>query len=138
VPIAALSRWPFFRRWFGDRSERAAERLLLGLGHRIVGRNYSCRAGEIDIVSVDGRCLVFSEVRSTASTDTLRVELSITPEKQRRLTQAALHFLQRHHFKDQLCRFDVLIVSWVAGAEAPTITHHASAFDAIGRFQMDY
>ena len=136
MPLGAGSRWPWWRRWFGDRSERAAARYLKRLGYRIHTRNYLCPGGEIDIVALDGRCLVFAEVRSTARNDPRRPILSITDEKKRRLTHAALHFLQRRHLRDPLARFDVLIVCWPPQAREPRIDHFPSAFEAVGRFQM--
>src|SRR5437870_10675848 len=89
-------RKPWWRRWFGSRSERAAGRYLRRLGYRIVARNYSCRHGELDLVAVDGSCVVFVEVRSTEGTDPAVAAASVNDTKQRRLTQLALHFLQKH------------------------------------------
>ncbi|HMC64878.1 MAG TPA: YraN family protein, partial [Gemmataceae bacterium] len=63
------ARKPWWRRWFGTRSERAAARFLKRLGYRIVSRNYVCAFGELDLVAVDGRCIVFVEVRSTGEGD---------------------------------------------------------------------
>src|SRR2546421_4699641 len=127
MPLAALSRWPWFRRWFGDRSERAALQFLKRLGCRILKRNYLCPGGELDAVALDGRCLVFVEVRSTASADAQRPALSINTEKQRRMTHAALHFLQRHQIRDPRCRFYVLIVCWPPGAPEPRIEYFPNA-----------
>src|SRR5260370_25290886 len=90
------ARLPWWRRWFGSRSERAAARFLKRLGYRIVSRNYSCSQGELDIVAVDGRCVVFVEVRSTEQEDTTRPTASVDEAKQRRLTNLALHYLQKH------------------------------------------
>ena len=66
------ARKPWWRRWFGSRSERAAARFLKSLGYRVVTRNYRCRHGEIDLIALDGRCLVFVEVRSTGTDDASR------------------------------------------------------------------
>jgi putative endonuclease len=137
MPLPALSRWPWWRRWFGDRSERAVVRHLKRRGYRIHSRNYLCPGGELDVIALDGRTLVFVEVRSTASPDPERPALSITAEKQRRMTHAALHFLQRHRLRDPVCRFDVVIVCWPPTWPEPRIDHYEHAFEAIGRFQMD-
>lgn len=136
MPLGALSRWPWWRRWFGDRAERAAVRYLKQLNYRIHTRNYLCPGGEIDIVALDGRCLVFAEVRSTGGDDPRRPVLSITDEKKRRMTHAAAHFLQRKGLRDPLARFDVLIVCWPPQAREPRVDHYPSAFEAVGRFQM--
>ena len=137
MPLSAVSRWPWWRRWFGNRSERAAERFLKRLGYRIIKRNYLCPGGELDIVALDRRCLVFAEVRSTAGSDCIGRAESITPEKQRRMTHAALHFLKRHRLHDQNWRFDVLILSWPPQLRDPLVEHYPNAFEPVGRFQLD-
>jgi putative endonuclease len=129
-------RKPWWRRWFGSRSERAAERFLRCHGYRIVARNYHCQYGEIDLVTVDGSCIVFVEVRSTEGTDPATAAASVGDAKQRRLTKLALHFLQKHRLLNHSARFDVLAISWPADRAEPRIVHHANAFPAVGRFQM--
>ncbi len=128
--------WPWLRRWFGGRSERAAARHLRKLGYRNLARNYLCKAGEADLVAADGRCVVFVEVRSTESGDVSRPAESVDAAKQRRLTEVALDFLARKRLLGQMARFDVLAISWPAGRREPEIVHHRQAFEAVGRFQM--
>jgi putative endonuclease len=132
-----LARKPWWRRWFGTRSERAALRFLRKKkGYRIVARNYSCKLGELDLVAVDGTCVVFVEVRSTETGEIERPAASVDAAKQRRLTQLALHFLQAKKLLNQAARFDVLAISWPIGAKEPNIVHYQNAFEAVGRFQM--
>ena len=88
MPPESLARKPWWRRWFGTRSERAAARFLRGLGYRILSRNYSCPLGELDLVALDSDCLVFVEVRSTG-TMTREAGRWLMPQKQRRLTNLA-------------------------------------------------
>jgi putative endonuclease len=131
-----LARKPWWRRWFGTRSERAALRFLRKKGYRIVARNYSCKLGELDLVALDGACVVFIEVRSTETGEIERPAASVDAAKQRRLTQLALHFLQAKKLLNQAARFDVLAISWPVGAKEPKIAHYQNAFEAVGRFQM--
>jgi putative endonuclease len=130
------ARKPWWRRWFGNRSERAAARFLKGLGYRIVARNYSCPLGELDLIALDNGCIVFVEVRSTGDEDPLRAAASVDYNKQKQLTKLAVHFLQAKKLLDRAARFDVLAVSWPAGKSEPAITHYINAFDAVGRGQM--
>jgi putative endonuclease len=134
--VTSLARKPWWRRWFGSRSERAAARFLRALGWRIVSRNYSCPLGELDLIAVDGRTLVFVEVRSTGNDDEQRPAASVDREKQERLTRLALHFLQQHQLLNHPARFDVLTVTWPAGRREPAVRHYRQAFEAVGRFQM--
>jgi putative endonuclease len=127
---------PWWRRWFGSRSERAAVRFLRRLGYRILARNYTCPYGELDLVALDGPCIVFVEVRSTGSDDLERPAASVNAAKQRRLTDLALHFLRKHRLLDRPARFDVLALSWPPDRREPVLVHHRHAFEAVGRFQM--
>jgi putative endonuclease len=136
MPPASLARSPWWRRWFGTRSERAASRYLRRLGYRILSRNYTCPQGELDLVALDDGCIVFVEVRSTGTDDASRPALSVDAGKQRRLTELALHYLQRYRLLDRPARFDVLALSWPADQREPRITHYRHAFEAVGRWQM--
>ena len=70
-------RKPFWRRWFGSRSERAALRFLKQIGYRILARNYTCPLGEIDVIALDGHCVVFVEVRSTENANAEHTAASV-------------------------------------------------------------
>lgn len=133
---APENRIPWYRRWFGTRSERAAARYLRRHGLRILRRNYTCSLGEVDLIALDGSCVVFVEVRSTASEDLSRPALSVDFVKQRRLTSLALHFLQKYGLLNHPVRFDVLALSWPEKNRTPAISHYPNAFEATGRFQM--
>lgn len=130
-------RLPWWRRWFGSRSERAAARYLRRLGYRVLARNVITSEGELDLVALHEGCIVFVEVRSTAATDSpSRPAESVDLAKQRRLTQAALAYLSRHRLLDQPARFDVLALAWPQGQREPTIEHYPQAFQAVGCGQM--
>jgi putative endonuclease len=132
----ALPRKPWWRRWFGSRSERAAERFLRRKGFRILARNFSCPRGELDLVALDRKCVVFVEIRSTAGEDVTRPAISVDMAKQRRLTDLALHYLQSRGLLNHAARFDVLAISWPPDQREPVIAHYPNAFEATGRFQM--
>lgn len=132
----ASPRQPWWRRWFGSRAERAAERFLKANGLKIITRNWSCALGELDLIARDGQTLVFVEVRSTAGPSTEGPGASVDEEKRRRLSRLALAFIQRHGLGDVAARFDVLLVSWPPGRKEPHIEHHPNAFEVRGKFQL--
>lgn len=127
---------PWWRRWFGDRSERAVASFLKKDGHKILKRNYRCPLGELDLITLDGDCLVFVEVRSTEGKDTDRPALSVDHAKQQRLTRLAIHFQKKYCLLGRQARFDIVAVSWPSDKKDPTIAHYPHAFEAVGRFQM--
>ena len=55
------------RRQTGTAYERRAGEYLKEQGYELIGYNFRCRQGEIDIIARDGRYLVFVEV-NTAET----------------------------------------------------------------------
>jgi putative endonuclease len=130
------ARKPWWRRWFGTRSERAAARHLRRQGYRVLARNWTCPHGELDLVAADGGTVVFVEVRSTGGDDAARPAASVDEAKQARLTRVALYYLQQHGLLGRPARFDVLALSWPPGRREPQVVHHRQAFEAVGRFQM--
>ena len=126
-----LARWPWFRKWFGNRSESAAVGFLKKLGYRILVRNHSTKVGELDAIARDRDTIVFVEVRSTGSDDPSRATESVNYAKQRQLTKLAQQFLAKHKLMDHSARFDVLIVHWPGDRKQPDITHYKNAFDAV-------
>ena len=133
---AGFTRWPFWRRWFGSRSEKAAAAFLRAKGYRVLAANLNESAGEIDLLALDGTTLVVVEVRSTATADLDRAAASVNYPKQRKLTEAAVRFLTRRRLLGQNVRFDVLAVSWPPTAREPVFLHIPHAFEATGKFQM--
>lgn len=132
----SLTANPWWRRWFGSRSERAASRFLRRLGLQILEHNFRCDLGEIDIIAFDGKTIVFVEVRSTESGDTRIPAMSVDAKKQLKLTRLALFYLQKRKLLDCMARFDVLAMSWPSDQPEPVIAHFPNAFDATDRFQM--
>jgi putative endonuclease len=120
----------------GVRGERAATRFLKRQGYVIVGRGERDRIGELDIVAVDGKTIVFVEVKTRASHDRGHPAEAIDRDKQRQLTRVALSYLRRHDLLEYSARFDVVAVTWPANQKQPTIEHIKNAFEAVGSGQM--
>ncbi|MEX0977975.1 MAG: YraN family protein [Pirellulales bacterium] len=118
------------------RGERAAERFVRRLGYKIVARRERGRLGELDLVAVDGRTVVFIEVKTRRSHDAGHPSEAVGPEKQLKLTRLALAYLKRHDLLEHPARFDVLAVTWPDAARKPKIEHYTNAFPAVGRGQM--
>ncbi len=123
----------FWNRWLGDRGEREAARFLKRLGVRVLMRGYRTGQGEVDLICRDGETLVFVEVKARRTGQPAE---AVTPEKQRRLTLAALHFLKTHDLLEQRCRFDVVAIVWPEGRRPASIEHFRDAFEAVGRGQL--
>lgn len=86
-------RKPMTTRQIGDKGEQAAADWLTARGHEIVARNWRTRYCEIDIVSVKGKVLYFTEVKYRKNDDFGDGLAAITAKKQRQMRFAAELFL---------------------------------------------
>jgi putative endonuclease len=133
---AGFSRLPIWRRWFGRRAERFAARYLRKQGCRILGHNIDDRLGEIDLLALDGQQLVIVEVRSSETKTFDELAASVNLDKQRRLTNAMLRFIQRRKLWNVSVRFDIIALRWPAGAREPEVRHYRHAFQTVGKYQF--
>ena len=114
----------------GRRGEHEAARFLKRRGYIIVARGDRARLGEIDLVAVDRRTVVFVEVKTRTSHDAGHPAEAVDRNKQRRLTRAARGFLQRHDLGNNAARFDVIAVTWPDERQRPVVEHFQNAFEA--------
>ncbi len=93
----------------GDRAEQRACQFLLARGFKLILKNYRCKHGEIDLIMQDGKDIVFVEVRSRANTNYGSAIESINRNKQRKILETSIHFLQQRNWLNTVnCRFDVI------------------------------
>jgi len=117
------------RRARGAQVEAAARRYLLQAGLRELARNANYRGGELDLVMLDGDCVVFVEVRYRSHPGFGDGFASVDAGKRRRLLKAAQLFLATHRPLAELpCRFD--IVSAQGDPAAPRLAWLRDAFRA--------
>ncbi len=134
-----MQRLEHFRpraKTLGQRGEAAAARFLKKKGYIIVARSDRMRLGEIDLVAVDNRTVVFVEVKTRRSHEAGHPADAVDEDKQRRLTRLALTYLKRHNLLEYPARFDVVAVTWADDLREPTIEHFEHAFEAVGKWQL--
>ena len=115
----------------GRIGEDLAARHLEGLGYRIVERNWRAAAadvrGEVDIIAVHGRTLVFCEVKSRRRTICDDAFAAVTWAKQRQLRRLAALYLAGIGAHTDV-RFDVVAVAWPPDGGPADLQHIAEAF----------
>jgi putative endonuclease len=94
----------------GDYGERVAQRFLTDQGMRVLSRGWRCRQGEIDLVAVDGDCLVVCEVKTRRSVRSGTPLDAVTPAKLARLRKLAAAWLAEHDGGYPDVRIDVVAV----------------------------
>ena len=120
-------------RRIGHFTEALAILFLSLRGLRIVGRNYLCSYGEIDLIALHRErrqplALVFVEVRYRSSEIFGGAAESIDAHKQLRLIRSANHFVHKHQKYSRLpIRFDAVLMTW--SSRLPQLTWTKDTFD---------
>ena len=111
----------------GREGERIAERFLKKKGYKLVERNYRCAAGELDLIVLDQRVIVFVEVKTRTGLGYGTPLEAVEARKQQKMIYAAQFFLNAKKLSQREARFDVIGISW-PGAE-PQVEHIENAFE---------
>ena len=110
----------------GSLGETAAAEYLRKKRYRIVGMNYACRYGEIDLIAETREHIVFVEVKSRKSAAFAEAREFVTSAKQRRIAATAELWLMQNPTEKQP-RFDVIEVYQDEGI-VRSIHHIENAF----------
>jgi putative endonuclease len=122
------------RRRLGALGEALAVRHLEAAGYEVLDRNFRTRCGELDIVALDGRCLVFCEVKTrTGPSGTALGPLdAVGTRKQRRVRAMAREWFAAGGDPDRSgsddVRFDVIGVNLAPGGRLLALDHVMDAF----------
>ncbi len=91
----------------GREGEAQAAAYLKQQGYTIVGQNFTCRYGEIDVIARKDPYIVFVEVKTRKNEEFASPRDFVTPAKQERIRKTALLWLQKNDW-DLQPRFDVI------------------------------
>ena len=91
----------------GVSGEALAEDHLRGLGYQIVERDLRTPLGQLDLVAMDGKTLVFVEVKTRAGHGFGLPQESVDARKIRKLRQLGLYYLKIRPHRGSV-RFDVV------------------------------
>jgi putative endonuclease len=122
LPAGTLGYW----------GEDLAVKYLEKQKFRILCRNYYCRGGEIDIISIDSDGqLVFFEVKTRHGGGEGTAEASFSYKKRTRMLRAAGNYLSEQEaifFGEENYRFDGLLILIGHDSHKITIKHIKSLF----------
>jgi putative endonuclease len=111
----------------GKEGERVAEQFLKRKGYKLVERNFRCTEGELDLIVLDRRVVVFVEVKTRTGRGFGSPLEAVEYRKQQKMIRAAQYFLSAKGLHQRDARFDVVGVSWL-GRE-PMVEHIENAFE---------
>lgn len=129
--VFSRDRAQYARHRLGREAEERVTQHLRHDGYRILQRNFSCSAGEIDIIAFQDGVVVFVEVRSTTEPAQVNPLATITPEKRQRIIRAAHNYITLKGLRQQsiLFRFDAVAVRYNSSGQLINIRHLEDAFE---------
>ncbi len=117
----------------GRRGEKQAERFLKKAGYKIIGRRVRCgKHDEIDLIARQDDTMVFVEVKTRKTETYGRPAAAVNRDKRRKLSRAAVTFLQKRKLQPPTIRFDIIEVI----SEPPEIRHIENAFQLEGGYRI--
>lgn len=106
----------------GEYGERLAARHLMDDGMQVLERRWRCREGEIDLLALDGDCLVVCEVKTRRSTGAGSAVEAVTRAKLARLRRLAAAWLHQQERAFPDVRIDVVAIT-LAASGSPAVEH---------------
>ena len=113
----------------GRRGEEAAANFLERNGFVILERNWTCFAGEADIIASDGDVLIFVEVKTRRGIHKGFPSEAVNQKKRERYERIALAYVQDNFYGEISVRFDVISIVVMDSGQA-MVRHHKNAFCA--------
>ncbi len=108
----------------GREGEALAADFLRKQKYEVIGANYHCRFGELDLIAKKRELVIFVEVKLRKNDRFGAAADAVTAAKQHKLRQAALSWLASHDC-DAPTRFDVIEIY----TETGRINHIENAFE---------
>lgn len=94
----------------GNKGEDIACDFLLKNGYKIIERNFNCFQGEIDIIAIDNKDIVFIEVKTRRNMHYGEPIDSINFYKKKHILKASTYYLYINNLYNKYIRFDVIEV----------------------------
>ncbi|MBU0991667.1 MAG: YraN family protein [Proteobacteria bacterium] len=110
---------------FGKKAEGIAARHLAKNGYRILEKNYRTRAGEIDLIAMDGPTIVFVEVKARRSDSYGLPKEAVSYHKQKKITMSAQYYLKETGNPDVKARFDVVSICMAGNRSSIEVVKNA-------------
>ena len=78
-------------------------------GHKIIGRNFSCSFGEIDVIAEKDGVVVFAEVKTRKDSEFSNAFEAVNYYKQQKIIKTATYYAKLHKLECDM-RFDIIEV----------------------------
>lgn len=115
----------------GASGEEIAAKYLIKKGFKILEKNYNTRLGEIDIIALDKKTVVFIEVKTATQKGFGDPINWVPPRKQVRIIRTSQVYMKNHGTTETLMRFDVVAID-----ADMRVNHVRDAFRSESQFFM--
>lgn len=100
----------YIKQEIGKLGEDIAVNYLKQKGYKILDRNFECRQGELDIIALDKKEIVFVEVKTRTSNKYGTPSEAVNKIKQKHMLQTIKYYLYIRNLSDEFVRIDVIEV----------------------------
>ena len=100
----------YIKKEIGNFGEKIAEQYLKPKGYIILDKNFECRQGEIDIIALDKKEIVFVEVKTRRSNKYGTPSEAVNKIKQKHMLQTIKYYLYIRNLTEEFIRIDVIEV----------------------------
>ena len=100
----------YINQEIGKLGEDIAVNYLKQKGYKILDRNFECRQGELDIIALDEKEIVFIEVKTRTSNRYGYPSEAVNKIKQKHMLQTIKYYLYIKNLSDEFVRIDVIEV----------------------------
>ena len=112
----------------GKIGEDLAAQYLIDKGYVILDRNWRAYRKEIDIIAIDGKDIVFVEVKTRQDDEYGSPEMAVNRQKRSHIYAAASSYYYKNKISLDV-RFDIISILYHHGS--PEIEHIVDAFHSV-------
>ena len=116
----------YYKKELGISGEDIASEYLIKKGYKIIERNFNCWQGEIDIIALDKREIVFVEVKTRSNKKYGLASEAVNNVKKKHIWKAAQYYIFTRNLQNNYLRIDVLEV--YLSRDNVNINHIKNAF----------
>ena len=113
--------------FLGKNGEQIAKMFLRSRKYKIIEQNLRTPFGEIDLVCLDKKTIVFIEVKTRISKNFGPPMLAIINKKERTIIKNAMYYLKKFRLFDRDARIDVISINLDDNGELERLEHIKSA-----------
>lgn len=97
-------------REYGKKGEEIAGKFLEKKGIKILSRNYCTKYGEIDLIGIKNKTIIFIEVKLRNNKSFGLPSEAIDYKKVQKIKNTAMVYITENDLNDKDCRFDVISI----------------------------